>query len=256
MHKTGIFPPRSLAFVSFSVLVVFFFSGCKPHRASFASPDEAVTSLQHCTADTCARLADAVHLAFTLRPDSCTVTPIHGIFEQGFDEALLNVQCSMDFELVLLARQPTGRWQYADSIPFPRGAFDVVDIGVTKLIDRTNDAIVIRNETAGEGTGLYQADFLVLQVLNSKLHTVLDTVEKGTFAVEADQPVVEQQSSFDITPATATGSGSVRETMTLKVGGKKVVVQRDFDWQKDLGSFEPGFWYSPDSVTESRKKSG
>ena len=97
---------------------------------------------------------------------------------------------------------------------------------------------------------------MVLQVLNSKLHTVLDTVEKGTFAVEADQPVVEQQSSFDITPATATGSGSVRETMTLKVGGKKVVVQRDFDWQKDLGSFEPGFWYSPDSVTESRKKSG
>lgn len=255
MHEAGV-PPRSLAFLAFSVLVAFFFSGCQLHRTSFASPDEAVTSLQHCTADGCARLADTVHLAFTLRPDSCTVTPIHGTFEQGFDDALLNVQCSMDFELVLLTRESSGRWQYVDSIPFPRGAFDVVDTGVAKLIDRSNDAIVIRSATAGEGTGLYQADFVVLQVLDRKLHTVLDTVEKGTVAVEADQPVVEQQSSFDVTPATATESGNIRETMTLKVGGKKIVVQRDFDWQVHLRIFEPGFWYSPDPTTESRKKSG
>src|SRR6185437_4595286 len=233
-------------------------AGCRAREKSFASPKDAAHAVENCTDDTCSQLTALLHLSLPLRPKVCVVRALEGTFERDSTDALLNVKCSQDFELILLTRNSRGRWQCTNSLPFAFGAHDVVIAKLQQLIDRSEDDIVTHGDTVTFGTGIDQADFIVVRVSGRKFHTVLDTVEKGTVAVEADQSVVEQQSSFHVFPATANGPGSVTETMMLQVGGRKAVVQREFNWQKDLRIFEPGLWYSPDASVEgkAKKKSG
>jgi len=156
----------------------------------------------------------------------------------------------MDFELVLLTRESHGRWQCANSTPFPFGAYDVITVGLQKLIDANNDDIVIHGDTVAYGTGIYQADFLVVQVLSHKLRVVLDAVEKGReYPPESEGPNqwVEQQSVFKTIAATEKEPGSITEIMTLNVAGKKVTLERDFVWEKDSGRYKPTFWSRPGS---------
>ena len=233
-------------------------AGCRARETSFTSPRDAAHALENCTADSCSQLTASLHLSIPLRPKVCSVGTLVGTFEPNSTDALLKVQCSQDFALILLTRDSRGRWRCTDSLSFVFGAHDAINTSLQKLIDLNEEDVVIHGDTVTFGAGIGQSDFLVVRASDRKFHTVLDTVEKGTVAVEADEPVVEQQSSFDITPATASAPGGVKEVMTLSVGGTKVVVQRDFNWQKDLRIFEPGFWYSSDATLEGKgkKKSG
>lgn len=228
-------------------LVIVYAAGCRTRETSFTSPEDAAHVLENCAPDTCTQLSGSLHLAFPLRPPVCSVGVLRGSFEADSDDAVLKVQCSQDFQLLLLSRKSRGRWQYADSIPFPFGNHDLIAVALQKLIDPNDDDIVIHGDTVAFGTGIYQADFLVLRVLNRKLRVVLDTVEKGSvYPPLGHGTAVQQQSSFSITPTTGRDPGSITERMDLNVGGKKVTVERDFYWQKDLGIFEPGFWSRPD----------
>lgn len=237
--------------LSFCVLLaVVYTAGCRNRETSFASPEEAAHILENCGGDTCAQLSGSLHLALPLRPKVCSVVATWGEFETNSDDALLQIQCSMDFELVLLTRDSDGRWHGADSMPFPVGDYDAIAVGLKRLIDKNYDAITIHDDTVSYGTGLYQADFLVLQISNRKLHVVLDTVEKGAFHPPEGEGLnhwVEQRSSLDITSATEKEPGSVTEMMDLDVGGKKAAMEREYHWQKDLGIFEPSFWSRPET---------
>lgn len=230
-------------------LAVVYLAGCGTRETSFASPEDATHVLENCTPEACTQLSSSLHLSLPLRPEACSVGVLRGSFESGSDDALIKVQCSQDFQLLLLTRKSRERWHCADSMPFPFGTHDVITAALRKLIDPKNDDIVIRGDTVAFGTNTYQADLLVVRVLNHKLHVVLDTVEKGAFHPpegEGPNQWVEQQSSFDITAADDKGPGSITERMDLNVGGEKVKVERDFYWQKDLGIFEPGFWSRPE----------
>lgn len=226
-------------------LAVSYLAGCRTRETSFASPEDAAHVLENCGVDTCTQLSSSLRLALPLRPEVCSVSVLRGTFEPDSDDALLKVQCSQDFQLLLLTSKSHGRWHYADSMPFPFGDHDLIAVALQKLIDSNHDDIVIRGDTVAFGTGIYQADFLVVRVLNHKLRVVLDTVEKGSlYPPEHEGPNqwVTQQSSFDITAADDKSPGTVTETMNLNVGGKKVTVEREFDWQKEFGVFAPSFW--------------
>jgi hypothetical protein len=244
MNLRGLPSHQSMALPSFcAFLILISLTGCGARETSFVSPEDAAHNLENCTTDTCPQLSTSLHLGLPLRPKVCSVGVLYGTFEPDSDDALLKIQCSQDFQMVLLTRESGGRWQYVDSMPFPFGAHDVITVTLRKLIDPSDDDIVIHGDTVAFGTGVYQADFLVVQASHRKFHTVLDAVEKGTAAVKAGQPV-EQQSSFAITPGTEKEPSSITEKMTLKVDGQNIVVEREFNWQKDLGIFEPGFWYA------------
>ncbi|MGB6483815.1 MAG: hypothetical protein WBE86_10055 [Candidatus Acidiferrales bacterium] len=236
---------RAALSLIFVISIAISLVGCRRHNTSFASPEEAAKLIENCIGNECAQLSSALRLSFTLRAGSIAVSTFRGKFEPDFDDALLQVVCSQDFELVLLTRESSGRWRYTDSLPFPWGAHDVVRIGLERAIDRADDAIIIHNDVVGFGTGIYQADFLIIRVLKRKLHVVLDTIEKGSvYPPQSERPNqwVEQHSSFEIAPATEKDPGNVTETMTLNIVGKRAVVERQFDWKKDFGLFEPGFW--------------
>jgi hypothetical protein len=244
MNLSG-FPSRqSTALPSFcAFLILISLTGCGTRETSFVSPEDAAHNLENCTTETCPQLSASLHLGIPLRPKLCSVGALHGTLEPDSDDALLKIQCSQGFQIVLLTRESRRRWQYADSMPFPFGAHDVITVTLQKLIDPSGADVVIHGDTVAFGTGAYQADFLVVQASHRKFHTVLDTVEKGTAMVEPGQSV-EQQSLFAITPATEKECGSITEKMTLKVDGQNIVVEREFNWQKDLGIFAAGLWYA------------
>jgi hypothetical protein len=235
-------------------------TGCRSREASFESPENAAHALGNCTVDTCSQLSSTLHLGLPPRPKVCSVGALRGGFEPDSEDTLRKIQCSQDFQLVLLTRAPHGRWQYANSMAFPWGAHDVTTVTLRRLIDPRDDDIVIHGDTVAFGTGVHPADFLVVQVSGRKLHVVLDTVETGSEEGLMNPPYipVTQDSKFEVMPARDKNYGIITEVMTLNVVGKKIVVQREFDWRKQFGMFEPGFWYSlePGTAKSERKKSG
>ncbi|MGC2255122.1 MAG: hypothetical protein WA563_11300 [Candidatus Acidiferrales bacterium] len=164
-----------------------------------------------------------------------------GVFEPGYSDALLEVKCSYDFELVILTRGLRGTWGYLDSV-YLGAIYDRLTVGLAKMISPREDDIIVHNDVTLRGTGIYQADFEILRVTNRKVRVVLDEVEKG-FAYPLGEPDqwVEQQGKFEAVPATDKDSG-ITEIMTFKTERKKTVVERGFYWRKDFGIFEPTFW--------------
>jgi hypothetical protein len=255
--KGGPLSPKAIFLLACLTILV---SGCRTGERSFASPEDVAHILENCAGGTCSQLSASLHLGIPLRPQVCSVSALRVKFEPASDDALLKIECSQDFGLLLLV-QESGRWQYADSMALPWGAHDAITVGLRKLIDPSDDAIIIHGDTVGFGTGIYQSDFLVVRVLNRKLHVVLDTVEKGSvYPPQSAGPNrwVEQRSSFEITPADQKKAGSVTEMMTLNVGGKEVVLEREFDWRKEFGHFEPSLWAHPSKpeMQTNKKKSG
>ena len=219
-------------------------------QTSFASPEEAAKSLQSCQGEQCKQLANALHLGFAFDPKDCPspefVHAIQGDFEPGHRDALLAIKCSYDFGLVLLVRDTDKHWIYGDS-RYLGAIYDRLTLSFARVIRPAEEDILIHNDVVLRGTGIYQADFEILRVLSGKFKAVLDTPEKGfAYPVGEQDKWSEQESSFLITAATEKEPGSLTEKMTLSLAGKKVFVERSFDWRQDFGIFEPSFWSRPE----------
>lgn len=260
MNGNGNLTTNSLRAILFLlVFSIFIPLGRCQAQTSFASPEEAAKALQGCTGDGCKALSAALHLSFGFDPKTCPypeyAMPLKGAFERDHSDALVTIKCSYDFELVVLTRDPDGRWVYLDSV-YLGATYDYLTLTLARVVSPAEDDIVVHDDVIVHGTGIYQADFLILRITNRKLQIVLDAVEKGVISPYGESgDSVEQESKFSVVPATDKGPGTVNETETLNVGGKRTsVLEREFDWRKDFGIFEPSFWGSVQRASKSAPK--
>ena len=209
-----------------------------------ASPEQAAQTLAACKDNECSQFTKLVGLDFPLDSE-CQINSVRSPLEQGSTEAILEVGCHNSFALILLRQQARDRWVSINSISLIDGEHSGnLETTLVNLSSAETKDIVVQHVVTGYGTGFLDENFLVLKVVDGRLHTVLDTMQRF---VRADWPaphLVEGKSAFKLEPPSQGEPGDICEDETITSHGNPTVSlrQRYFYWNKNLQIFEPSGW--------------
>jgi hypothetical protein len=225
------------------LLVLCFFSmrGSAQSVSTFESPEQAAKLLTQGSDAEKVRMKDVLHMQFVMgkecvgAPGDCVAETERGLLEEGKENAILKVKHYYDFALVVLVRNADGAWQFLDSMPL-NAAYDYLTVGLGSIVKPPVQEIVVHKHVSDRGTGIFQANFLILKVSHGRLQVVLDAVEEST------QSLSEQKSEFKITPASGDVPAHIDEKQTIRVGGKATTREREFVWDENLRTFQVSQW--------------
>jgi len=214
--------------------------GCKSNVATFDSPEQVAVLLSQGSAEEQSRLKDVLHMPFQCDPSArpCSAQAEPALLEQGRETAIIQVKQSYDFVLLVLARNQNGRWQYLDSIPL-NAAYDRLTVDLQSIVSHPVQEIVVHQHVIVRGTGIYQANFVILKMDGGRLTTVLDTVEESH--LDSD---LTQSSTFEVIPKSEEQNAEVKETQALTVGKRTTTMERKFTWENELRLFQVSFWHT------------
>src|SRR5271156_2677914 len=193
-------------------------------RPDFSSPEHIVDVVDHGTNDERMQLRGLLDLPFDLR-NGCGATAEHAALENGHDDAVVQIKCSYDFDLVLLRHLQSGSWSCVDSLPLG-ATYDMLTVQPRNILGPKQKEIVIHNHVVVHKTGILQTNFMILKVVAGRFRVVLDAVEEAHEA-PYDKPdsFVQQKSTFEIEPETKDGLPSIVETQILSAHGTRIVLK-------------------------------
>ena len=237
--------------VSFFVTWILLW-GYAQTRPDFSSPEQIVDVVDRGTNDERRQLRGVLNLPFDLR-SGCDATAERATLEIGHDDAVVQIKCSYDFDLILLRHLQSGSWSLVDSLPLD-AAYDMLTIQLRNILGPKEKQVVIHNHVVGRGTGLLQTNFMIMTVAAGKFRVVLDAVEEAHVSPDK-QPddFVKQKSTFEIEPEARDGLSSIVETQILSAHGTRMVLKREYDWDERLGEFQPSFWSSVKPISGTPK---
>jgi hypothetical protein len=205
------------------------------------SPEDAVRILQSGKAEEKARLAKQFHLDGDLTGMEFSV--IYRPLDAGRKTAVITARL-FDVITVIVLKHTRQGWLYEDSLPFWAWT-DKLSMNLKPLTEPPLNDIVIHQHVTTHGTGLYEAHFVVVKLIDSRLRIVLDTVEEAHISGwPRDEGDIEQKSVFKLTPAKKDEPADIEEEETVRTGSFAEVRKRDFTWIPEFKIFEPSEWSS------------
>jgi hypothetical protein len=242
-------------FISMSLCVL----GCGHNLVTFDSPEQVVNILRLGNDEQQARVKKELHMPWVLGKDcegepadECGVEIKTAVLEQGKENAVIQVAHYFDFLLIVLVRNKNGTWQYSDSMPLS-AAYNFLTVTFQSIVNPPVQEIVVHKHVPLHGSGIYQANFLILKVIDGRLRVVLDTIEESNLTQDwTGGPLLMQRSAFEVIPKTGDKSAYVRETQTFVIGDRSAQWERAFYWDDDLHTFQVSLWTTYKPLTPNK----
>ncbi|HVZ23876.1 MAG TPA: hypothetical protein VG871_22535, partial [Vicinamibacterales bacterium] len=212
---------------------------------TFASLDQVVSYLQ--------REKGASALARTLRLQSCgraqmvscadtKIRIVHPRLDAMAEAAIIEIQNLQQGDLAAFVRNEDGTWRWVDTFPLAF-AYEPLQIEFKSLVRAPVEEIVIHNNSAQWGTGLYFGHFLIVKLLRGRLQVVFAATSKEIAAPPGGTDY-EMVSTFQLQPSSEDASppsrpATVTQTAEYKIGGHVHTVVRKFNWNDTFSMFVP-----------------
>lgn len=226
------------------VLGVFPATARAQQPETFSSPKQLLEILQTGKGQERVRVNRVLHLRF-MANQTCSAKTWRGFLERGKIGAVMQVGCDAGDRLVVLGLMKNGRWQYEGSAQLWDLTGAELRVQLEAVTDPPVEDIVVRDNGVSNGTGIWQADFMIFKVVRNRLRKVLDTVEYSHLQ-QWTEPFhwVDQESKFLIVPTTKKRPAEVDETMSLTSNSGTALLERSFQWSHETNTFDVGLWDS------------
>jgi hypothetical protein len=236
-------------------------TSCGKGVNTFDSPEHVLNTLKSGSTEAMTRTKQELHMPpmfiKNCENGDATLRDLElrpAVLEDGMKNAIITAKCGYSFLVITLVQEKSGKWRYQDSMPLS-AVYDTLTVTLQPIVNPPVQEVVVHGHVPAHGTGIYQADFVILKVIDGHIRAVLDEIEQSHLDPPngTAQPAVMQESTFNVRPKTSGDSASVIETQTLTVSGKSTVSEREFDWDDNLHIFEVGFWETSKPTSANHK---
>ncbi len=212
-------------------------------RVSFSSPEDAARTLAKCDRGLCAQATRLLQLTFPLAR-GCDITAVSAPLEPKTNDAVLKIDCTGDFGVVLLREGPEGRWLYVNSLSYPQGdVYGRLEMKVLNIFSPDTKDIVIEHLIGDHGTGYLEEYFVILRVVEGQLGTVADVMQRFVRAGWPGVLDVDERSTFTFDAPTTKQPGDVVERLTISASTlPKIVLRRGLHWDPESRIYAPDGW--------------
>lgn len=210
---------------------------------SFKSPEDAVQTIGHCTPQSCSEIGKGLALAFPIDLP-CDVAVLDGPFETNANDAVLKINCTGDFALVLLREGKNRTWVNVNSISFPQGdIYSRLTANVRNIESVDTKDVLVEHLIGSHGTGFLEEYFLVFRVVDGHLRTVLEVIQHFVRSGWSGVPDVDEQSTFTFDAPTSKQPGDIVEHLVISAGElPRISLEQGFAWDGFSKIYSPDGW--------------
>ena len=207
----------------------------------FKSPEAVVARLRQEPAPS--PLAAALRLSFcgrTLRDDcaNAAITVSRPRLDSAIRTATLQIGAPQVADLVVLRENRDGSWEWVDTLRFD-SAYERLQLEFKALVRPPVEEIVVSNNVAVHGTGVYHDYFLIVKLIDGRLRVVFAaTARESAHPWPAGAPEREIRSTFRL-DAAGRSPATIAETRYYQIGNRAATLTRSFTWDDRLLTFLP-----------------
>jgi hypothetical protein len=204
----------------------------------FKSPEAVVARLER--EHSPSPLANALHLSSCGRaPFECADASIkvsRPRLDAAIKTATLQIEIPQFADLVVLRENREGNWEWADTLHLDF-AYEPLKLEFKALVRPPVEEIVVHNNTAQHGSGLYFGHFLVVKLIEGRLRVVFAATAQETVS---GWPAPDRQisSSFRL-DALGRDPATITQTSHYQIGNRSGTVIRSFAWDDRFLTFLP-----------------
>ena len=212
---------------------------------TFASLEQVVSRLQEEKAPSA--LAKTLRLSSCGRTSSCSgydmaIRVLHPHLDATTETAIVQVEQLQSADLVVFVHNSDGSWTWVDSLPL-EFRYEPLKLEFRSLVKAPVEEIIVHNNTADSGTGIYQGHFLIIKFVSGRLQVVFAATAKENADPVGGIPW-EAVSTFQLassggeTPSVARPA-TVTQTTKYEIGRRHHTVVRTFAWDDRFKVFLP-----------------
>lgn len=210
---------------------------------SFKSPADVVRAIAHCNMQTCSGVSKQLELAFPISLP-CEASTLVGAFEENINDAIITIDCSGDFGLVLLRQTREGRWTFMNSVSYPQGdTYGNLKVSTQNIDSSITKDIVVEHVIGMHGTGYLEDFFIVFRIVDGRLRAVLHVLEHYVRAGWSGVPDLDEQSTFVFDAPTSKQPGDIVERLVISAGDlPRISLEQGYGWNPSSKMYAPEGW--------------